>query len=608
MLDVGTFYFILSAFLLLLISSVLLRDSKNAQTVFWGVIFSSLAVLTFQILRFFFPEILSLGILQGKTGNLLGSWNSFGIFAGFSAVLSLLVIEFFPLAKVTKWILGLLVVFSLFVAAAVNLLLVWALLGVFALLVFIYKLSLSYGERQKQEGENKRTYFPLFSFGLVLISLLFFMSGQFIGGFLPEKLGLTSLEIGPSFSATMSVTKEILAESPIFGSGPNRFGDVWNKYKPESINTTIFWNTGFNGGSGLLPTFAATTGYLGILAWLVFFYFFISSGVKSLFESMKNKAGKEMAIFFMLSLFLFVASFFHYSGPTIILLAFAFAGAFLGLSSNHRENGEITFSFLDDPRKSFFSILVLVLLMLLSAAAGFRFLERFASIPYFQNTLSATEIASAETSILRAVNLHSNDLYLRTYAEVYLAKISELVAKGEDLTEEDRTTLQASFDEAVGGAELAVSYDPNNYLNYNTLGTVYGSVGSLGVEGAYDKALEAYIQASLLNPANPGIKLSLARVSFSSQNTEAARDYAKEAIALKPNYIEAFLVLSQIEQSAGKRTEAISYAEQALSLAPSNQELIDYVSSLRRAPATSVPVPDSVPASVDDSTTIDSIE
>src|SRR3989344_6165034 len=51
MLDVGTFYFMLAAFLLMLFSSIILKDIKNARTVFWGLIVSSTVLFIFQGLR-----------------------------------------------------------------------------------------------------------------------------------------------------------------------------------------------------------------------------------------------------------------------------------------------------------------------------------------------------------------------------------------------------------------------------------------------------------------------------------------------------------------------------------------------------------------------------
>ena len=584
MLDVGTFYFMLGAFLLMLLSSIVLKDIKNAKTVFWGIIISSAVLFLFQSLRLFMPDLLSLGILGGKTDNILGSWNALGLFTGFSTIMSLFIVEFFSVPKRIKWLLGVLIAFSVVLSAVVNFPLIWEILGIFALIIFIYKISFSFGRKQEEGSEKK--HFPAFSFAVVMVSLLFFMSGQFIGELLPNSLNLSNIEIRPSFGATMSITGKALMKDPILGVGPNKFGEVWAMHKPQVINATQFWDTSFNSGSGLLPTFASTTGSLGILAWLTFFILFIMIGAKSLFASIKNNMNWEVVVFFVASLYLFVSSFFYSTGEVMFLLAFAFTGIFIGLSSAGRSNGEISMSFLDDPRKSFFSIFFLVILMIISAAVGFKYVERLASVTYFGKTLSASTIPMAEDSITKAISLHQNDLYLRTYTQVYLTKINSIVTKGSALSETDKADLQTSFDQAVNGAQLAVAYNSENYLNYNSLGAVYNTVGLLGVKGTYDKAIEAYKTASTLNPLNPGIKLATARVYFADGKIKEAKDFVKEALSLKPDYIEALITISQIEKSDGNNTVAISYAETALSLAPDSQDLIQYVNSLKGGSST----------------------
>ena len=584
MLDVGTFYFMLGAFFLMLLSSIVLKDIKNAKTVFWGIIISSAVLFLFQSVRLFMPDLFSLGILGGKTDNILGSWNAFGLFAGFSTIMSLFIVEFFSVPKRIKWLLGILIVFSVVLSAVVNFPLIWEILGIFALIIFIYKISFSFGRKQEEGGEKK--HFPAFSFAVVMVSLLFFMSGQFIGGLLPNSLNLSNVEIRPSFGATMSVTGKALMKNPVLGVGPNKFGEVWAMYKPQVINATQFWDTSFNSGSGLLPTFASTTGSLGILAWFTFFILFIMVGAKSLFASIKNNMNWEVVVFFVASLYLFVSSFFYSTGEVMFLLAFAFTGIFIGLSSANRSNGEISMSFLDDPRKSFFSILFLVILMIISAATGFKYVERLASVSYFGKTLSASTIPMAEDSITKAISLHQNDLYLRTYTQVYLTKINSIVTKGSALSEIDKADLQTSFDQAVNGAQLAVAYNSKNYLNYNSLGVVYNTVGLLGVKDAYSKAIEAYKTASTLNPLNPGIKLAIARIYFADGKIKEAKDFVKEALSLKPDYIEALITISQIEKSEGNNTAAISYAETALSLAPDSQDLIQYINSLKGGSST----------------------
>ena len=587
MFDIGSFWFIFSGFVLMLMSSVVFRTPKQAKTVLLGTILSSAFVLIFQSARLFMPTILSLGILAGKTGNVLGSWNALGLFAGFSGLMFLLVIEFFPISKMEKLLLEIFILLSILLAASVNFSLVWILLGISGLIIFVYKVSITFQE-SGNEGEKK--HFPIVSFIVVMIALLFFMSGQLIGGFIPNRLQISNTEVSPSLGATMSITKGVLAKYPVFGVGPNRFGEAWSMYKPAVINNTQFWDVSFGSGSGLLPTLTATTGYLGILAWLIFSILFLVIGVKSVFSSIKNGVNWEMMAFFVLSLYLFISSFFYSTGTVIFLLSLAFTGVFIGLAASG-SNKEISISFLNDHRKSFFSILVLILIVIFSVATSFKYIERFTSVSYFGKAIFASTEPVAENYINKALSLYSNDLYLRTYSQIYLVKLNSIASKGSSLSDADKADLQASFDQAVNSAQMAAAYDPSNYLNFQLLGSVYQAVGSLGVKDAYSKAVLAYQTASSLNPLNPGLKLAMAGALFVDGKVKDAKDYANEALSLKQDYIDALITLSQIAKSEGNNSGALSYAQAALSLAPTDKNLIQYVDSLNNPTPITTPAP-----------------
>jgi len=578
MFDIGSFWFIFTAFVLMLMSSIIFRTPKQAKTVLLGAILSSALVLVFQGVHLFIPARLSLGIglLASQTGNILGSWNALGLFAGFATLMFLLVIEFFPISKMEKILLEIFILLSLLLAVFVNFPLVWILLGISSLIIFVYKVSITL-EKNGEEVEKRR--FPVVSFVVMMISLLFFMSGTFITSFIPSRLQISNTEVSPSLGATVSITKGVLLKHPFFGIGPNRFGEAWAMYKPAAINNTQFWDTSFDSGSGLLPTLTATTGILGILAWLVFLALFLVIGIKLVFSSIKNGVNWEMMAFFVLSLYLFVSSFFYSTGVVIFLLSLSFVGVFVGLAaSNQGKNTE--FSFLNDHRKSFFSILILILIVVASISVAFKYIERFVSVPYFDKTLSAPTEPLAEDSINKAISLYSNDLYLRTYSQVYLVKLNSIANKGTTLSDSDKADLQTSFDQAVKSAQMAVAYDPANYVNFQLLGSVYQAVGALGVKDAYSNAVLAYQSASNLNPLNPGLKLAMASAAFVGGDVNDAKTYANAALSLKGDYVDALVTLSQIAKSQGDNAGALSYANAALSITPTDQNLIQYVNSL----------------------------
>lgn len=587
-LDVGSFYFIFSAFVLMLMSSIVFRNGREAKILLFGVILSSVFVLLFQIFHLFLPTILSLGILSDKTSNILGSWNAFGLFAGFSTLMFLLVIEFFSISKTEKLILSIFILLSILLGVFVNFPLIWLLLGISSLMIFVYKISLTLQKRE--EGEKK--YFPIISFVVVILSLLFFMSGSFVGSFVSNRLGILNTEVGPSFNTTVSITKNVLVKHPILGIGPNRFNEAWSMYKPESLNQTQFWDVSFNVGSGLLPTITTTTGSLGIFAWLVFLLLFLFIGIKSIFFNIKNTLNWEMIAFFMLSLYLFVSSIFYFTGSVMFLLAFVFTGVLVGLISSS-SNKEILISFFDNYKKSLIVIFLLVITVIFSVIISFKYLERFISVSYFNKSLSTSTIAVAEDSINKALSLYSNDLYLRTYSQIYLLKLNSLVKKDVALSDSEKIDLQTNFDKAVNSGELAVKYNPSNYLNFQLLGSVYQQVGSIGVKDVYEKAIVAFQSASKLNPLNPGIKLAIANTLFLDGKIKEAKEYANTALSLKGDYVDALITLSKIAKSEGNNSAALSYGEDALSLNPTNKNLIEYVNSLKSSSTPSSVIPTS---------------
>ena len=579
MFDVGSFWFIFGGFLLMLFSSVIFRTLKRAKIVLLGTILSSVFVLIFQSIHLFFPVVTSIGVLSSKTANILGSWNALGFFAGFSILMFLLVIEFFPISKIEKVFLEVFILLGMLLAASVNFSLVWALVGVFSLIIFVYKVSITF--QREDEGGKEEKRFPLVSFVVMIMSLLFFLSAGFLGNIIPNYFQISNAEVSPSFGTTMSITKEVLSDHPFFGIGPNRFGEAWSMYKPITINNTQFFDTFFDSGSGLLPTLTATTGGVGILALLVFFVLFFIIGIRSVFSSIKNRANWEGIAFFVLSLYLFVSSFFYSTGAVIFLLSLAFTGVFIGLTASNA-NKEISISFLNDHRKSFFSILLLILIVIVSVAVSFKYVERLISVSYFGRALSATNIPIAETHIGKALALYENDLYLRTYAQIYLLKLNYLITiVAANLSDTDKVDLQASMDQAVKGAQLATVYNKTNYLNFQALGSIYQSLASFGVKDVYVRAFESYKIASDLNPNNPGLKLALSGVSKFLGKLGDAKDYANAALLLKPDYIDALIVLSQIAKIEGNKADAISYGEKALSFYPTNADLIKYVNSLK---------------------------
>lgn len=587
MFDIGTFWSIFSVFILTFFSSIFFKDKKDARLVLFGLLTSFSLLFIFQIFRFIMPNTLSFGILGNNTGNLFGSWNSFGIISAFSVLICLLLVEFFEIKKETKYFLVFLFILSTIMSIFVGYSLVWIVLGVFAFIIFAYKIYISFNF--KEEGKNIN--FPILPFVIIIFSLLFTLSGQFINGAISKKMNFQNLEVNPTFSSTLDISKNVLKHDPIFGIGLNKFTDAWSLYKPIDINYTRFWDASFNSSFGLLPTFVSTSGILGSLALVLFIFLFLFFGIKDILFFLKRKENNfEIFSFFILSLFLIIVSIFYSVGIGLFFLLFVFLGIFIGLSSNLDPKKEVEFSFLDDPRKSFFAIVCLLFIMLSSIVLSFKYGQKFASLPYFSKALASQDIDISVNSIEKALSLHQNDLYFRTASEIYFLKLNSIYQKGNDLKEEDKSLLQIYFDKSVNSASLAVNYDKQNYLNYKVLAATYFTASKLGLADAYIKAEEFYNKAITLNPLNPSLKLALANIAFEKKDFKNARLFGEQALSLQSNYVDAIIFLSQLEKISGDNAKALFYAEGALRFYPNDKDLLNYINSLKVSNKIEIPI------------------
>ena len=133
-------------------------------------------------------------------------------------------------------------------------------------------------------------------------------------------------------------------------------------------------------------------------------------------------------------------------------------------------------------------------------------------------------------------------------------------------TEADQLQFKNASVNGVNAAQQAIQIDAQEPANWSVLGGIYGVLAFVNVEGAKDRALEAFAKSRELSPKNPLSYLESAIVEARSQNYEGARGYIEQAIALKPNFTEAFYILSQLEIAKGNVEGAIKSTQAVISL------------------------------------------
>jgi tetratricopeptide (TPR) repeat protein len=511
-------------------------------------------------------------------GTLVGSWVDFTYFVTFTFVLGLLMYEVLSPKGFFKKVSLFAIVLSLICLIFLNFKAAWIIAVASSLLVFVYKSSVErsllgkfpqLNESEKEDVDEKQSFSTL-SFASLLVGLFFFLSSGTIGASISQLAGISFTNIRPSFETTTSVMRQALYKDPLFGSGAGTYGDVWNLYHPTEINQTIFWNTPFQTGYNFLQSFVTTNGILPTLAFVVLIILVFSHGFRLFNYQFPDRFSRFIAVSSLI-MTIAVTLLLIFGAPGMVLIAsgFVYIGLLFGVSSLVGKTQIISIEYLKDPRMSFFVILSLVIATMGTFSAVYFTGSKFASIIFYNKALASSEIANAEININKAISLSSNDEYWVARTRLYTNEFTKL-AQTEN---PDKTRLQGLFTQAEQSARAAVERNRNSATNWLVLSQVYQLVSVAESENeALKNATSAAEEALKRNPINPAYLLNKAKVALISKNTDAAFSEIEKAIALKKDYLDAYVLRGQIKQSQGNtqalKEELIAYT----SIAPNDEQ------------------------------------
>src|SRR3989344_3820403 len=575
--EAGTFgYMLLGTVLLVLISSVFADTSRILQA--FSAFFISFAILSvFVAIKIILGgDALSLGNFFGNTGNPLGNWTDLSVAMGLVALLSALTIGMIPMKPLARGVLYI----AFFLSAALLIILSFSaslalvLASSFALVFYMLKAEKRYGLCAIS------VVLPVF---LGLISLVFLVNPNISGdktlsSVVSETFVVNNTEVRPSLSATLSISKAVLSQVALLGSGPNTFGRDWLIYKDAQVNATPFWGVAFPTGVGFLPTQIATTGILGSALWLAFFVLFITLGVKTLSRLPESRAERFTAVFSLLAAaFLWAASFVYAPSGTMLVFAFVFTGLFLA-SILHA--GIVPGYLLDLKRSSSARLartVAIALVVIGALAIGWVGYGKTVAAYHFNkavklSNVDGTPLAKIEESLNKAIKVSPEDIYFVALSRLNFSRAQMAANSATGTPEENKAVFDESVKRSIEAARLAVSQNPGGFENWAALGGIYSALvpKPIMLEGAYESALYAYNEAARRNPSNPELPMLFARLELNKGDIDKARSYIRNSIALKEDYADAYIMLAQLEEMSGNTTAAIASAEKLAILLPDN--------------------------------------
>ncbi len=556
--DVSTVGFVLSAFVYMFLVSVIFKNQKRILYGYYAFGVPFVITSVWLIIRLIFgADVLSFGLFPNINSTIFGSWNNVAIFFGISTIISFIGCHLLKVSRVVKVLLNIVLLVSVFFVALTNFYASWFLLAIVSFLYTLYSLfTVDVMGGMPMEWKARFRKIPVYPVIILVLSLVFVIWSSSAGAFLSNKLKVTNVEVRPSFSVTMEIAKQTIKSKPLFGSGPNTFITQWLVYRPGDILTTIFWNTDFANGIGIIPTFAVTTGLLGILSWILFLGSYLYLGVKSIFTRFDDVNKKYFLVTsFFVSLYLWIMTFVYVPSSIVFILTFFFSGLFL---ASVYSNGIISLStkkLSANPRVGFISSLITVSFIAMALTLGYGLIENYRSLWFFQKSsyaLNTTKDSKLSKEYMqKAISTAPMDVYYRALSEIELYRLNEIVSQDpkkvtvEDVQKQFKETLDSAIVSGIGARDI----DPSNYLNWIALGKVYEtvSVPQINIQGAYESASSAYGEALRRNPKNPAIFMLLARLAGNRNDLRTAESYVMQAIQAKNNYLDAYFLLSQIQ-------------------------------------------------------------
>jgi len=579
--EAGTASFVIILFLAGLVSfNLTVRRVQRGGVLFAGMAVSFIILALFHAGHFIFGlDFLHLSILKSIGSTIFGTWSSLGAFSLFVALITLCAIVFLPLSRRMKG-----AYWSITVVAGIAGLLSFVPWTLITMAITLLILSIHLFLHNKKSSITAQNPFgnipwiPCIAFLFITAVLLF--GGPSIGK-VQQKTGALYIEYVLPWQMTLDVATGALKESPIFGTGPNHFGQAFLAYKPLSINTTELWGIEFGNAIGTIPTFFITQGLLGSILWTILLILIGVFGTRSLRKPTDATTESPYSRFilassFMGTVFSWILMIGYAPSHVFLMIAFVTTGIWLGSAIHYgRLHPYVIHTHASVRASRIFSICTGILIML-GLLLMLMYIKSLVAKAYFVqgvNHLSAEGNAdSADASFARAVAIDPSDIYWQARAEAGLIKIRTLAnssgsaASSTQLANEIAKTLESSINHTT----QAIAYNRTNYYNYLSAARVLEMAMSFKIPNAYENTVTAYTSAANLNPYNPSLYLNVARVEASQGKYDKALQAIGAALQVKQNYAEAAFMASQVAAAQGNIADAITAAKVTSQLSPNN--------------------------------------
>ena len=561
-------------------------NATYRRAVFIAFAISATILALASIAYYFGHPFLGTDWAQARQWTAAGDLNKLAVFLAISIPLTLS-LALFAKDGWTRYAAYVLVALQIISFALINILFAYIILGVAALFILLFVPKLTFKQEEK-------VAFGILAAILVVVLVLVNVKGvgnTVIKPLISGKDNSISLTkpLKLPLTAAWQTSARAVADRPIFGSGPATFSLVFPSFKPISlnaINENNLWNIRFDSsGSGMLDLLA-TTGVLGILAFLLIAGVLIKN-ITSL--SIGGQTTERNASFISLqaAIIASLASWVIFdisviNGLVFLLLAAAFYSTARDMGSS--QASEISLQLVAfragairaveaGPIANRPNSLALVFFLpaaILFAAVAFYSWSTYRAEFFYQRAIAASiENKGRDTrdNLVAAVNANPyRDTYHRALLVTDLALARALSQQGK-LNQDQQNTLLALIREAIDQGRIITGYEGRglgsfqikrspgtaslNVANWESVATVYANIGGQLRQDAAIHAINTYSQAIRLDPTNPRLYEALGNVYMILGDVDNAIRNYELSVSSKFDYASGHYSLAQAVRQKG---------------------------------------------------------
>lgn len=577
--ETTTWLFVTVFGICIFLASQMIRTKDQLGGFVVGIMIPVVVVMILHTLRFVFgADFAHMYVLRGVTDSIVGSWSDVSLLLTLGIIISTLSIQLGALHKTFKIILGIIALYATMILIASNAMTALMITGFITLLGILYTFSFAYWNNEEKTYSKKRvTPWVLLASFIILIAGIFVAPSM--SSLVARHQDITIRDTRPSFQGTLSAGIRALQRNFVTGYGPNTFSSVWNRAQPVSISGTPLSTREFSLGLGYIPTHMATGGISATILWVLFSGILLMVVIKKMTQGYEKSFERHVISLSGLVIITGLVSMWFYVPGTSLLIIYAIiTGGFLGVLISDKDIHEKKVSFMSDPRISFFGILGIIIVMMITLAGSFFMVRKMSSwVRYSQaeSLFSRGFVPEGSQKLLQAIGLSGHDVYYQRAADLSLQQIKQILQKNSTLDKDQLSQqVEQSLGSALGYAQQAIAVHSLNYKNHVLLGMIYQTMTSLGITDAYGNAVQSFQEAVVRNPQDSTMTLLFADLALVNKNTPQALEYIQQSINQYPTR-GAYVLRSQIEISQQKWASAIMSLNEVLRYTPT--DVITYI-------------------------------